>query len=221
MELSQPINVNSVSIEHAPRELLLNGGISALKDFIVIGEYVFSFCCSRSQIVFHTYSKVCFTQERECTSRSGKLVFFLFRIFVYFIARVLMCFLLVFVFVSFCFRFVSSLLCGVVLCCFFCFLPFRFVAVFFIGFFSFGLVWFGLVWFGLVWTGLNWFGLVRFGLIWVGGVGLVWFGLGWVVLVWTGLNWFRLVWFGLGWFGLAWVGLVWFVLFCSVFPFLR
>ncbi|CAM9522480.1 unnamed protein product [Scytosiphon promiscuus] len=37
VKLSQPINVNKISIEHAPRELLLNKGISALKDFTVVG----------------------------------------------------------------------------------------------------------------------------------------------------------------------------------------
>ena len=38
VKLSQAINIDSISIEHAPRELLLNGGMSALKDFLVIGE---------------------------------------------------------------------------------------------------------------------------------------------------------------------------------------
>lgn len=37
VRLSEPINIESISIEHAPRELLLNGGISALKDFLIIG----------------------------------------------------------------------------------------------------------------------------------------------------------------------------------------
>lgn len=38
VKLSQAINVEAVSIEHAPRELLLNKGKSALKDFTVTGE---------------------------------------------------------------------------------------------------------------------------------------------------------------------------------------
>lgn len=38
MKLSQPINVEAVSLEHAPRELLLNKGVSAPKDFTVYGE---------------------------------------------------------------------------------------------------------------------------------------------------------------------------------------
>ncbi|CAM9198770.1 unnamed protein product [Hapterophycus canaliculatus] len=37
VQLSQTINVEKISIEHAPRELLLNKGISAPKDFIVVG----------------------------------------------------------------------------------------------------------------------------------------------------------------------------------------
>lgn len=38
VELSQPIEVEKMSLEHAPRELLLNGGASAPKDFSVLGE---------------------------------------------------------------------------------------------------------------------------------------------------------------------------------------
>lgn len=38
VKLSQPIRVSSISIEHAPRVLLLNEGSSALKVFSVIGE---------------------------------------------------------------------------------------------------------------------------------------------------------------------------------------
>lgn len=34
----QPIRVEQISIEHASRELLMNKGISAPKDFSVIGE---------------------------------------------------------------------------------------------------------------------------------------------------------------------------------------
>eukprot|EP00903_Cladosiphon_okamuranus_P008327 g8010.t1 len=38
VKLSQPITVETVSLEHAPRELLLNKGISAPKDFTVFGH---------------------------------------------------------------------------------------------------------------------------------------------------------------------------------------
>lgn len=38
VKLSQAINVEAISIEHAPRELLLNKGVSAPKDFTVMGE---------------------------------------------------------------------------------------------------------------------------------------------------------------------------------------
>lgn len=38
MRLSEAINVSAISIEHGARELLLNKGISALKDFTVVGE---------------------------------------------------------------------------------------------------------------------------------------------------------------------------------------
>lgn len=36
--LTEPIMVESVSLEHAAREILLNGGISAPKDFSIVGE---------------------------------------------------------------------------------------------------------------------------------------------------------------------------------------
>lgn len=38
VKLSKTINVESISLEHAPRELLLNKGISAPKHFTVYGE---------------------------------------------------------------------------------------------------------------------------------------------------------------------------------------
>lgn len=38
VRLSEAIKVDAISIEHGARELLLNNGISALKDFTVVGE---------------------------------------------------------------------------------------------------------------------------------------------------------------------------------------